>query len=125
MDKRGRLDLNGELSGIAADPVHRLVDTVVAKLETRTLSPLLDDILPHRDPDVRDVGASVHPGGRRVRRYRCICEEQAFEARGRVLIKSPDAKVCLALTKWTGVISAMKLVDNFFAGPDPCQRILH
>lgn len=69
LDKCGRLDLNSELSGMVADSVHCLVDVIPTPLEGSALRPLLGDVLPHREPDIRDVGAGIHPGGSRVWRH--------------------------------------------------------
>lgn len=109
LDKRGRLDLDGEVPGVAADPVHRLVDAVPAPLETRPLRPLLGDILAHRDPDVEEVGAGVHPGGGRVGRHCGVCDVEALDARGRVEVQRSDAPGGLALVVWTGVVPAIEI----------------
>lgn len=113
LNKCGRLDLNSELSGMVADPVHRLVDVIPTPLEGQALSPLLCDILPHREPDIRDVGAGVHPGGSRVRRHCFIGEVKAFDARGRVEIQRADTEDRLTLIAWTGTVPADELVGYF------------
>lgn len=113
-DKRGRLDLNGELSGVVADSIHRLVDVIPTPLESKSLRPLLCNVLPHREPDVRDVGAGIHPGGSRVRRHCCIREVKAFDARGRVEIQRTDSEDRLTLIKWAGTVPATELVDRLF-----------
>lgn len=68
--KCGRLNLNSELSGVVTYTVHRLVDAIPSPLEGGALRPLVDNVIPHRDPNIGDVGASVHPGGSGVR---CHC----------------------------------------------------
>lgn len=66
LNKGRRLNLDSEISGMIAGSIHRLVDAIPSPLESQALSPLICNVIPHRMPNIRDVGASVHPGRSRV-----------------------------------------------------------
>lgn len=110
-DERWCLNLHPQLPGIVAGPINRLVDAIPNPLESRSLSPQINHILPDRNPHIRNVRARINPSGRRVRRDKGVRQIECLGARGSSEVQSTDAHHGLAGIVGIVTISVKALVQ--------------
>lgn len=104
------MNLDLELPSVIANSIDRLVHVIPYPLESGTLGPQINDILPHRVSHIRNVSAVINPSSCGVRSYGRVLKVKSIGTLRITKVQSADVPNGLTRIVGTGIISIHELV---------------